>query len=269
MLELNYKSDLRQLEDAIADKSYSEHTGELEILLANVNCLFGLLMTREGAQADIFPINAPQRAVKFLVSAYAMNIFNMISTIVDLLMIGKYTEAGSLIRSLIENVAYSEYYSQLPDVAMQIVSNIESLPSKTAVFRHLATHGRWPLGGPRRSYERHNMAAHGNIAYALSHIAEAYGTPQATHMYLRRYNGESFTRISRACLGPLFGIQQIFRDVFDLDNQSPSTVAWSRYWDIGHNRERIRELFPGTLAEDHEYEEFERRDSSQPDNDSD
>ena len=242
---MNYKQDLTGLENQIAKRTLHDNPEAVQLLLANLNTVYGMMLAREGAQPDVFPVNSPERAVKFMVGVYGMGAFQFGSSIMDHMLNGRYPEASALLRSLIELVGFSEYFMLSPDIAYSSVREISALPSRTAVFRKLSKEGRWPVGGPKKSFERYNHPAHAHIAYLLQHTAEAEdGPPSVTRIWLRRFNQESFHRLARHTLMPLFGLEEVYLRVFFDKPPESETGEWTSYWRVGHDRSVIARVFP-------------------------
>ena len=248
MEALNYKAELIQLENTITDRTLGENPEAVQLLAANLNTLYGMILSREGLQSDVFPITSPERAVRFKVSVYSMAAFQFSSSIVDNLLTGRYSEAAALIRSLVELVAFSEYFMLSPKVAYSAVRDISSLPTRTVVFRKLAKEGHWPVGGPKKAFERYNQSAHAHIAFVLQHSAVAEdGPPSVSRIWLRRFNQDSFHRLACDTLLPLFGMQEIFRLVFFDHSSQSHSEQWVPYWRVGHNRSVIARVFPSIV----------------------
>lgn len=244
MEKINFNKVLSDLHDSIGKQTLHNNYDTVELLLANLNSIYGMLLLFEGDAQIIFPIRSIERAQKFMVLIHTISAFQFGTSISDMLIKGQYPEADALTRSLIETVAFAEYYKMNPDVAFQIVGNPENLPSRKTVFRFLAENGIYPSGGPKKAFERYNSAAHGNITSAALHWMEGSGNPQVTNIWIRGYNSKSFYEIARDQVIPLLGIQQIFRDIFiDEENVSRET-PWLKYWILGHNRELIMRIFP-------------------------
>jgi len=243
---LNYKVVLLDLQNSIANETVAENREAVELIAANLNSLYGLLITRDGAQSDVFPITSRGRAVKFMVIMHTIVAFQFGSTIFDHLINGQYAEAAALLRPLIETVAFTEYYSANPDIALASVKNVASLPTRSTVFRFLAKDGKWPQCGPKKAFERYNQATHAHIAYVMQHWAETNeGTPQISRFWLRKYNRDSFIRISRDIFIPLFGAQQIFRATFIDEASLTGEESWQPFWKVGHKRSVMSRLYPG------------------------
>jgi len=244
MTELNYKKSLLEYEESITNQTLQEHIEVIQYLLASINSLYGLLCTLQNPLVDIFPVNSPDRASKSLIVIYSMSAFQFSSTILDLLIKGQYSEAGGLIRSLIESVAYAEYFSLLPDVALSVAKDGKSFPGISTVFKFLKNKGKWPAGGPIKAYQRYNPAAHAGLNYILPLWTESSGTPQVTKMWIRKYNSSAFLKIAKELVIPLLGIQDIFRRRLVDSGKPIGNEFWQGYWTVGHNVEKIERLFP-------------------------
>jgi hypothetical protein len=248
MKTLNYKVELIQLENTITERTHKENPEAVQLLAANLNTLYGMIHSREGLQPDVFPITSPERAVRFMVSVYSLAAFQFSSSIVDNLLTGRYSEAAALIRSLVELVAFCEYFMLSPKVAYSVVREISALPTRTVVFRKLVKEGRWPVGGPKKAFERYNQSAHAHIAFVLQHNAVAEdGPPSVSRIWLRRFNQGSFHRLASDTLLPLLGIQEIFRLVFYDHSSKFHSEQWAPYWRVGHDRSVIARVFPSML----------------------
>jgi hypothetical protein len=106
-----YTEELSKLENAIYSKTLLENPELVKLIHDNINCLYGMLCSHPNRRDDIFPVNSKERAVKLLITIYTTTIFQFSSTILFQALSGKYSEAQSLHRSLIELVAFCEYYS--------------------------------------------------------------------------------------------------------------------------------------------------------------
>ena len=244
MDNLNFKKELLDLQNSIADQTFAEHYEKIELVAANLNSLYGLLSTLNGSLPSVFPVKSKERAQKLMVIVYAINSFHFASTINDLLINGQYPEASALVRSLIESVAFAEYYFHKPDSAYMIVKDFNSLPKRNAIFRFLENHGNYPKGGPRQKFEYYNLPAHGSLDSTMSHWAHVDDEEKTTYIWIRRYNSESFRKISKDIFVPLLGIQELFRASIIDDSQSSNEESWKIYWELGHDRGKIGKAYP-------------------------
>ena len=244
------------MQNSIADQTLDEHYEKIELIAANLNSLYGLLSTLNGSLPNIFPIKSKERAQKFMVIAYSINSFHFASTINDLLINGQYPEASALVRSLIESVAFAEYCFHKPDSAYMIVKDFNSLPKRKAIFRFLKNRGNYPKGGPRQKFEHYNLPTHGALDTTMSHWTHVDDDERTTQIWIRRYNSESFRKISRDIFVPLLGIQELFRALIIDDSQSTNEESWKNYWDLGHDREKTGRAYPSLVIgenADHPY----------------
>ena len=244
MEKLNFKIILTELQNSISKETLRCNNDIIQLLIANINSIYGLLSIFDGKIPEIFPIRSADRAQKFMILIHSFSAFQFSSSIFDLLLNGQYPEAAALTRSLIETVAFAEYDKSNPDIAHDSLLDTRNLPKRKTIFRFLAKNGNWPNGGPERAFERYNYAAHGNIAAVTSHWMKSSGTPQITEIWLRKYNPTSFFEISRDQMIPLLGIQEIFRKVFIKEDETINNFSWHNYWVLGHNRDLIMRLFP-------------------------
>ena len=242
---LNYYSELSLHENEIFKKTIRKNRKKIDIFTANLNSLFGMISNQEGSRPDIFPMDTPEKAVRFFVYIQSMASFKFASTIFKQLTIGQYSEAETLIRTFIELVAYGEYYSLNPEHSFNTIKNVKLIPNRNTVFRFLKKHGSYPPGGPKESFFKYNNAAHGHIANILEHTTKSIGEKQfASYIWLRRYNQDSFDRLSHDILIPLFGIQEVYRRIFFPNKQMIENENWYPYWKAGHNLSVLSELFP-------------------------
>lgn len=244
MSKLNYKQDLTRKENSISAKTLEENKDIVELIVANINSLYGLLSVLNGSQENIFPINTDERSKRFLVMIYSMSSFHISSSISDHALSGRYPEAAILMRSFIESVGFAEYYYLNPPSHRLLTTDISKLPSRQIVFKYLKKYGKMPLGGPQKSYSRYNESAHADIKSVTTYWAEAKDEPKISLFWIRRYHYESFYKIMRDLLIPLIAIKQIFRETFKLEINKNEDKSWSQYWAIGHDRGRINRLFP-------------------------
>jgi len=248
MESLNYKVVLTDLQNSIIKQTLQNDYEIIELLVAHLNTIYGLMSIYGGAVPEIFPVRSADRAQKFMVLVHTISAFQFGSSIMDMLISGQYPEADALTRSLIETVAFAEYYKNNPKIAYDSVNDVKNLPYRSTVFRFLAKSGKWPSNGPENAFKRHNVAAHGNITSVTSHWMKSSGIPQITEIWLRRYNSKSFYEIARDQIIPLLGIQQIFRDVFIENDEITKETPWLKYWIVGHDRKQIMKLFPGDIT---------------------
>ncbi len=247
MAKLDYKGELLKLESDIIKKTIRENKDAVELILANINSLYGLISVLHGPNDYIFPITTIERSKKFLVVFYSISAFQLSSSIFDLAFCGKYPEASVLMRSLIETVGFAEYYFINPPNPKLLTKNMANLPKRQIIFKYLEKHGHWPKGGPRSKFEEYNSAAHGDISSVSRHWAVATGEPQTTYIWLRKYNQMSFHELIRDMMVRLIAINQIFRDTFADQVEQNRDKSWFQYWELGHNRKMIKRIFPDLL----------------------
>jgi len=244
---VNYNKELNELHEDIASKTLNNHRETMEVIATQLNSIYALLCTIESPMNDVLPVRDKERASKFLVILYSISAFHFGSTIFKLSINGQYPEAGALIRSLIESVSFAEYYHQKPNEAFKIASDVESLPKRKSVFKYLKYSGQYPKGGPRVSFEKYNPHAHGNIESVTSHWAYSEDKTSTSHIWLRRYNPESFKMITKDIFIPLLGIQEIFRKSYIDEDKYTHEDAWRITWEASHNREKINRVFPSIV----------------------
>jgi hypothetical protein len=244
MTQLNYKNELIKLENDIVEKTLANDKDTVELIAANLNSLYGLISILHGSNSYIFPITTEARSQKFLIMLYSITAFQLSSSILDLSLSGKYPEASTLMRSLVETVGFAEYYFLNPPSPKLISGKISDLPKRQTVFKYLSKHGNLPKGGPKGKFEEYNDAAHSDIWSMSRHWPEAIGEPQTTYIWLRKYNGLSFHELMRDMIVRLIAINQIFKDVFQEQIDQNEDKSWFQYWQLGHDHETINRIFP-------------------------
>ena len=242
--KLNYSKELNDLHNDIAEKAINCHHYAIEVIAAQLNSLYGLLGTIENSMNDVLPVKNKECASRLLVILYSISAFHFGSTILKLSINGQYPEAGALVRSLVESVSFAEYYYQNHIEAYKIISDIESMPKRNTVFRFLMNKGCYPKGGPKYLFEKYNSSAHGNIETVVSHWVYVDEKTNASHIFLRRYNHDSFKMILKDVYIPLLGIQEVFRKAIIDEDKYSHEDAWRIYWEVSHNREKIKKAFP-------------------------
>jgi len=246
-LKANYNKELNKLHDDIASQTLKNHLEAIEVIAAQLNSIYALLCTIEDPMHDVLPVKDKERASKYMVILYSISAFHFGSTIFKLSINGQYPEAGALVRSLIESVSFAEYYYQNSNEAFKIVSDIEGLPNRKTVFKFLKERGHYPQGGPRPSFEKYNPHAHGNIQAVTSHWTYSDDKTSTSHIWLRRYNAESFKMISKDIFIPLLGIQELFRKSYIDEDKYTHEDTWRINWEASHNKEKINRVFPSIV----------------------
>ncbi len=245
--KLNYNKELNELHDGIATLTLKDHRETIEVIAAQLNSLYGLLDIIDSLINDVLPVKNKEQASKLLVILYSISAFHFGSTIIKLTINGQYSEAGALVRSLVESVSFAEYYYQNNNEAYKIVADIESMPKRKSVFRFLEDKGCYPKGGPKDLFEKYNPSAHGNIESVVSLWVYVDEKTNTSHIWLRRYNPESFQMITKDIYIPLLGIQEILRKSIIDESKYTHKDVWRIYWEVSHNRENINRVFPSIV----------------------
>jgi len=235
--------DVMESEYAIFDQTGKEQHLKVRLCVGLVALLYEMLCVLEGDPLpEVYPVDDNERAQRWLVLVYSSSAFLYANTTLDLAVRGHYLEAESVLRSLLETVAFAEYYSKNGGQCLGFFSSRKGIPDTKKVFAFLRKYGQYPKGGPEKVIARFHASAHSNIHARMRSWLLTGQSGEPLGFRVHQYHAESFVRIAHHIIMPLLGCHQILFEGF----QSKMAVSKEvqAKWNAGRPFKLIKQEFP-------------------------
>lgn len=192
--------------------------------------MYEQLLLLEGKNLpEVYPINTDQKAQRFLILTYASSSFLYSSALFDLASRGRYLESEALMRSLLETVAFAEYFSLNEKECLAFFNSRKGIPEHKKVYNFLKNHGKFPQGGPEKTIARFHSSAHANLFARMKSwiMKDEAGNIMGFHTH--QFDSDSFVRIAHHLIMPLIAIQQFLYEAFEfhMSNNDELTIKWN------------------------------------------
>ena len=235
--------DVMESEYAIFEQTFKEHEAKGRICSGLIALLYELLLRVDGdALPEVYPVNTDQRAKRFLTLVYSSNAFLYSSSTLDLAFRGRYVEAEAILRSLIENVAFEEYFSKNLGECLSFFDSLKGIPNKKMIFRFLEKHGEFPKGGPEKVIARFHASAHANIHSRMKSWLLYDDANRIVGFRVHQYDSDAFVKISHHLIMPLLGTHQFFYEAFKDRLKDDEDLHYK--WNLGRPFKQIKMEFP-------------------------
>jgi len=239
----NLKPDLIESENSIFEHTIKTHEMKIRICTGLVALLYEQLLFFEGEKLDeIYPLTNDTRAKRWLILVYASSAFLYSSAIMDLATRGRYLESEALMRSLLETVAFAEYFYLNENECYPFFKSAKGIPKKRKVFKFLQENGRFPQGGPENVIVKFHASAHANINSRMKHWFLKDKNNKIIGFHVHKFDSESLIQILQNMIMPLLGIQQFLYNSFK--NRMSESIDLKAKWQIARNMKQIQNEFP-------------------------
>ena len=242
----NLNPDMMESEYAIFEEACKAQEMKTRICTGMVALLYEQLLILEGSQLpEVYPISDNARARKFLTLVYASSAFLYSSAIMDLAARGRYLESECLMRSLLETVAFTEYFNLNEEECLSFFKSRKGIPNNKKVYEFLRNHGQFPQGGPEKVIARFHASAHANIFARMQSwiIRDSKGNFVGLHTH--KFDSDSFVRVLHHLIMPLIGIQQFLYDAFE--SRMSTSIELTAKWQLARNMDLIKKEFPDLM----------------------
>ncbi|MFB0552515.1 MAG: hypothetical protein ACETWQ_04285, partial [Phycisphaerae bacterium] len=191
---------------------------------------------------EVYPVNSNIRAQRWIVLLYSSSAFLYANTTLDLALRGHYLEAEGTLRSLLETVAFEEYFSMNLEECLAFFNSMKGMPKRKRVFKYLKDKGIYPKGGPENVIARFHASAHSNIHARMRSWLLKDSDEKIIGFRIHQFDSDSIKRITHHLVMPLVGCHQILYQAFQPKMEQSQEIQTK--WNLGRPFELIRQEFP-------------------------
>ena len=156
--------DIMESEYEIFAQTSNSHEKKVRICAGLVALLYEqLLVLEDNPLPETYPVDNDLRAQSWLILVYSSSAFLYANTTLDLALRGHYLEAEATLRSLLETIAFAEYFSMNLHECLSFFNSKKGMPDKKKIYKYLKNNGKYPKGGPEKIIARFHASAHSNI----------------------------------------------------------------------------------------------------------
>jgi hypothetical protein len=234
--------DIMESEYAIFEQTTKERESKVRICVGLIALLYEQLLILNGDPLpEVYPVNSGIRAQRWLVLVYSSSAFLYSNTTLDLAVRGHYLEAEGTLRSLLETVAFAEYFSLNTRECLSFFESGKGIPNSKKIFSYLNKHGQFPKGGPEKTIARFHSSAHSNIHSRMRSWLLRDGD-KIIGFRVHQFDAESINRITHHLVMPLLGCQQILYQAFRPKMEKSKEIQTK--WNLGRPFHLIKQEFP-------------------------
>ncbi len=238
----NLTPDVMESEYAIFEETLKKNEVKVRLCTGLTALLYEELALIEGELPEVFPASNDERVQRLLILFYFSSAFQYGLSSFDLAVRGHYVESESLMRSLLETVAFAEYFHLNKEECMAFFSSRKGAPNRKRVYRFLEQSGHFPRGGPEKVIARFHDSAHSNIISRIRTWAVRGEMEEFLGFTTHRYDSESLERVAYHLIMPLLGTQQFLYESFE--DRLSASIDFGAMWDAARQMELIKQEFP-------------------------
>ncbi len=235
--------DMVKSEYAIFEQTTQVHERKVRLCSGLIALLYEQLQVlEEKTLNEVFPVNNDEQAQRFLILAYASSAFLYSSALLDLAVRGRYIESEALMRSLLETVAFAEYFINKQTECFAFFNSRKGIPNRKRVYKFLKENGQFPEGGPEKVIARFHDSAHANIHTRMRTWAIKDQDGKLLGFHTHKFDSDSIVRITHHLIMPLLGIQQFLYQAFEDRMLTSQDIAVQ--WQMARPIKIIQKEFP-------------------------
>lgn len=235
--------DIMESEYAIFEESAEKHERKIKLCVGLIALLYEqLLVLDNDTLPEVYPVKCNVRAQRWLALVYSSSAFLYSNTTLDLALRGHYLEAEGSLRSLLETVAFAEYFSIKQQECLSFFNSKKGMPDRKKVYNYLKNHGTYPKGGPEKIIAKFHSSAHANIHSRMRSWLLKDNQNNLVGFKVHQFDSDSLLRIAHHLIMPLIGCQQILYQAFIQKMESSKEVQMK--WNLGRPFDLIKKEFP-------------------------
>ncbi len=238
----NLTPDVMESEYTIFEQTLEQYEKKVRLCTGLIALLYEELLLLEGNLPEVFPVNNDERAQRFLILFYSSSAFQYSSASFDLAARGRYIESESLMRSLLETVAFVEYFHLKKDECLAFFNSRKGAPDRRRVYKFLRVSGQFPQGGPEKVIARFHDSAHSNINSRIRTWAVKDDSGSFVGFITNRFDSDSLVRITHHLVMPLLGVQQFLYAAFE--ERLVGSEDLTAKWNMTRQKDLIKQEFP-------------------------
>lgn len=235
--------DIMESEYAIFEQASKGYERKVRICVGLIALLYEQLVVLDGDPLpEVYPVNSDIRAQRWIILVYSSSAFLYSNTTLDLALRGHYLEAEGTLRSLLETVAFAEYFSLNMNECLNFFNSKKGMPNSKKVYKYLKDNGMYPKGGPEKVIARFHASAHSNIHSRMRSWLLKDDDDKIIGFRIHQFDPDSIERITHHLVMPLLGCHQILYQAFQPKMEKSPEIQTK--WNLGRPFDLIKQEFP-------------------------